>query len=99
MARLELTKIFLHSWHRFQSQEIAVQDGLYLAGHNASGKSTILDALQVLLLADLDLIKFNSSAQERSERTLDGFVRGKIMENRLLRPGGAIGYVAIEFTE
>lgn len=78
MSRLELTKIFLHNWHRFRSTTLEVQDGLYLAGHNASGKSTILDALQVIFLADLDLIKFNSSAQERSERNLDGFVRGKI---------------------
>lgn len=99
MSRLELTKIFLHNWHRFRSESISVQDGLYLAGHNASGKSTILDALQVVLLADLDLIKFNSSAQERSERTLDGFVRGKIMDQRWLRYGGAIGYIIVEFTE
>ncbi|MBV9708838.1 MAG: hypothetical protein JO125_15685, partial [Chloroflexi bacterium] len=49
--------------------------------------------------ADLDLIKFNSSAQERSERTLDGFVRGKIFETKLLRPGGCIGYIALEFTD
>jgi hypothetical protein len=99
MSMLELTKIFLHNWHRFRATTLEVQDGLYLAGHNASGKSTILDALQVIFLADLDLIKFNSSAQERSERTLDGFVRGKILDSRWLRQGGAIGYIAVEFTE
>lgn len=99
MPMLELTKIFLYNWHRFRSASIQVQDGLYLAGHNASGKSTILDALQVIFLADLDLMKFNSSAQERSARTLDSFVRGKILEQRWLRFGGAIGYIAVEFTE
>lgn len=99
MSMLALTRIFLHNWHRFRATTLEVQDGLYLAGHNASGKSTILDALQVIFLADLDLVKFNSSAQERSERTLDGFVRGKILESRWLRQGGAIGYIAVEFTE
>lgn len=99
MSMLELTKIFLHNWHRFRFTTLEIQDGLYLAGHNASGKSTILDALQVIFLADLDLIKFNSSAQERSERNLDGFVRGKILDSRWLRQGGAIGYIAVEFTE
>jgi uncharacterized protein YPO0396 len=96
---LDLTCIFLHNWHRFKSVLIPVQDSLYLAGHNGSGKSTILDAMQVVLLADLDLIKFNSSAQERSERTLDGFVRGKIFETKLLRPGDCVGYIALEFTD
>src|SRR5438128_610415 len=95
---LDLTCIFLHNWHRFKSVVIPVQDSLYLAGHNGSGKSTILDAMQVVLLADLDLIKFNSSAQERSERTLDGFVRGKIFETKWLRPGGCVGYIVLEFT-
>jgi uncharacterized protein YPO0396 len=96
---LDLTCIFLHNWHRFKSVVIPVQDSLYLAGHNGSGKSTILDAMQVVLLADLDLIKFNSSAQERSERTLDGFVRGKVFETKWLRPGGCVGYIALEFTD
>jgi uncharacterized protein YPO0396 len=98
MPMLELTKIFLYNWHRFRCATIQVRDGLYLTGLNTSGKSTVLDALQVIFLADLDLIKFNSSAQERSARTLGGYVRGKMLE-RWLRFGGAIGYIAVEFTE
>jgi predicted ATP-dependent endonuclease of OLD family len=67
---LSLTRIFLHNRHRFTSVVLELQDSLYLAGHNSSGKSTILDAIQVVLLADLNLIKFNSSAQEQSESSL-----------------------------
>ncbi len=96
---LSLTRIFLYNWHRFTSAVLEVQDGLYLTGHNGSGKSTILDAMQVVLLADLNLIKFNSSAQEKSDRTLNGFVRGKIGETRWLRPGNCVGYIALEFTD
>ena len=47
---LSLTRIFLHNWHRFQHDVIEVEDSLYLAGHNGSGKSSVLDALQVQLV-------------------------------------------------
>src|SRR5690242_13387088 len=96
---LSLTRIFLHNWHRFRAEMIEVHDSLYLTGNNGSGKSTILDALQVVLLADLHLIRFNSSAQEKSARTLDGFVRGKVFESRWLRPKDTVGYVALEFSD
>jgi len=46
---LSLTKIFLHNWHRFHHHTIPVQDSLYLAGHNGSGKSSVLN-----LIAGLD---------------------------------------------
>lgn len=78
---LSLTRIFLHNWHRFDHRMIEVEDSLYLAGANGTGKSSVLDAMQVVLIADLQKIRLNSSAQqgqERSERTLDTYVRGKI---------------------
>jgi len=96
---LSLTRIFLHNWHRFHHHIIDVKDSLYLAGHNGSGKSTVLDAIQVVLVADMVRVRFNSSAQERSQRNLDSYVRGKIGEGRYLRPGGAIGYIALEFSD
>lgn len=96
---LSLTRIFLHNWHRFNHHVIDVKDSLYLAGHNGSGKSSILDGLQVVLIADLVRIRFNSSAQERSLRNLDSYVRGKIGEGRYLRPGNTVAYIALEFTD
>lgn len=95
---LSLTRIFLHNWHRFNHHLIDVEDSLYLAGHNGSGKSSVLDAMQLVLIADQTRIRYNSSAQERSARTLDSYVRGKIGENRFLRPGKTIAYVALEFS-
>lgn len=97
---ISLTKIFLHNWHRFNDHVIEVEDSLYLAGHNGSGKSSVLDALQMVLLADLNRVRFNSSAQdkERSKRDLDSYVRGKIGEDRWLRPGNTVAYIALEWT-
>src|SRR5215470_8774071 len=97
---ISLTRIFLHNWHRFDHKVIEVEDSLYLAGANCTGKSSVLDAMQVVLIADLQKIRFNSSAQqgqERSERTLDTYVRGKIGEDRWLRPGNTVAYLALEF--
>ncbi|HET9223539.1 MAG TPA: ATP-binding protein, partial [Roseiflexaceae bacterium] len=95
---LSLTRIFLHNWHRFNHHLIDVEDSLYLAGHNGSGKSSVLDAMQLVLIADQTRIRYNSSAQERSARTLDSYVRGKIGEDRYLRPGNTAAYIALEFT-
>jgi uncharacterized protein YPO0396 len=96
---LSLTRIFLHNWHRFTHHLIGVEDSLYLAGHNGSGKSSVLDAIQLVLVADLNRIQFNKLAQDQSDRNLDTYVRGKIGEDRWLRPGNTVAYVALEFSE
>jgi uncharacterized protein YPO0396 len=99
LSTLSLSKLFLHNWHRFDHHVIPVEGGLYLAGENGSGKTSILDALQLVLVADLQKVRFNISAQDRSSsRNLDGYVRGKIGESDYLRPASAVvGYVVLEF--
>jgi hypothetical protein len=44
-------------------------------------------------------IEFNKLAQDHSERNLDSYVRGKIGEDRWLRPGNTVAYVALEFSD
>ena len=39
IVMISLTRIYLHNWHRFKDHVIDVEDSLYLAGHNGSGKS------------------------------------------------------------
>src|SRR5579859_823564 len=98
---LALTTIYLHNWHRFRHTLLRVHGSLYLTGHNGSGKSSILDAMQLVLIADLTQIRFNASAQyqQRSDRTLEGYVMGKLGESGVLRPGNTIAYVALVFTD
>ena len=43
----KLTKIKLINWHYFQNETINVDGSFLLSGENASGKSTILDAIQL----------------------------------------------------
>jgi len=96
---LSLTTIYLHNWHRFQHTILLVRDSLYLTGHNGSGKSSILDALQLVLIANRGRIRFNASVQDRSDRTLEGYVMGRTGESGVLRPGNTVAYVALEFTD
>lgn len=94
---LTLTRIFLHHWHRFRHTVIEVEGSFYLAGHNGSGKSSVLDAIQLVIVADLGRVRFNRLADEHSDRSLDSYVRGKLGENRWLRDFDTVGYVALEF--
>src|SRR5262245_7411133 len=47
-------------------------------GDSGSGKSTVLDAVQLALVADLTEIRFNKAANEHSRRSLYGYVRHKL---------------------
>src|SRR5258708_3463914 len=94
---LTLTRLFLHHWHRFRPVVIEVDGSFYLAGHNGSGKSSVLDAIQLVLVADLQRLRFNRLADEHSDRNLDSYVRGKLGEDRWLRDFDTVGYVALEF--
>jgi hypothetical protein len=58
-----------------------------------------LDAIQLVLVADMVRVEFNKTAQDHSERDLDTYVRGKLGEARWLRPGPTVAYVALEFRE
>ncbi len=96
----KLTKIRLINWHYFTDETIDVRGSVLFSGENASGKSTILDAIQLVLTTNST--RFNPAANERSKRKLNGYVRCKTGEegNTYIRNTGAvISYVALEFYE
>ena len=47
-----LKKLLLINWHYFSHQMIEFEQLNYMTGVNASGKSTIIDALQLVLFGD-----------------------------------------------
>ncbi len=76
---LLLTKVRLINWHFFQDSLIDLKKTTLLAGDNGSGKSTIIDAIQYALIANIRKIKFNAAAAEkRSSRSLESYCRCKI---------------------
>lgn len=95
----KLTRIKLVNWHYFGNETIDVNGSCLLSGENASGKSTILDAIQLILTTNTR--RFNPAANEKSKRDLKGYVRCKTGEegNTYLRKNSVISYVALEFYE
>lgn len=77
----KLKKILLINWLYFRKELIEVDDINFLTGKNGAGKSTIIDALQIVLLGETNARNFNRAANEKSQRTLDGYLRTDLDEN------------------
>ena len=94
-----LTKIRLINWHYFTNETINVNGSVLFSGENASGKSTILDAIQLVLTTNSR--KFNVAANENGNRSLKGYVRCKVgnVGEEYLRRGTVPANVALEFYE
>ena len=98
----QLTKLRLINWHYFLNSKIDFGMINFLTGENAAGKSTLIDAMQVLLLGDTTGRSFNKAANEKSGRTLKSYLRGEIGDNddgstKYLRTGRFTSYIAMEF--
>ena len=97
MTMKKLTRIKLVNWHYFADETINIGGSCLISGENSSGKSTILDAIQLVLTTSSK--HFNSAANEKSRRDLRGYVRCKtgIEGKKYIRSGQVIAYVALEF--
>ncbi|MEG1906528.1 MAG: SbcC/MukB-like Walker B domain-containing protein [Gordonibacter sp.] len=70
-----LNKMHLVNWFYYDKEFVDFGLITYLTGENSSGKSTLIDALQVILLGELRPATFNKAASETSKRTLSGYLR------------------------
>lgn len=75
-----LSKVCLNNWHYIQQKVITLNDGInFFTGHSGSGKSTIIDAMQIVLYADTDGRRFfNKAATDDSDRSLIEYLRGMV---------------------
>lgn len=76
--QLVMTKMCLNNWHYIDEKVLFFHENInFFTGHSGSGKSTVLDALQVVLYADSNGRGFfNKAAKEDSDRTLIEYLRG-----------------------
>lgn len=83
-----LSKMCLNNWHYINEKLLTFHDEInFFTGHSGSGKSTVLDALQIVLYADSNGRGFfNKAAKEDSDRTLIEYLRGMkvVQENNVI---------------
>jgi len=97
-----IKKLLLINWHSFWKEFVEFENINFLTGINASGKSTMIDAMQLLFLGDTTGHFFNKAANEKSTRTLKGYLYGEIGEDgdsgfKYLREGKRFtSYIACE---
>ena len=104
MRRLEAVRLV--QWYHFQDQVFPIGANCLLVGDNGSGKTTVLDAIQIALVADDTEALYNRAANEKSRRTLHGYVRWKIGSEDESRPGlvrfgrgACTSYVVLQFSD
>ena len=99
---IRLTRIHALNWYGYKDS-IPVEGNLLLAGVTGSGKSILMDLVQLVLVGDQRLVRFNQSATgDRSDRSLKGYSLGDLKDDeggvdKYMRQS-AITYVALEFT-
>ena len=94
---IKLNKIRLINWHYLANETIEVKDNILLTGQNASGKSTILDAITFILTGGDQ--NFNLAANEKGKRDLKGYVKCKLgaEDKEYLRDGDVTGHICLQF--
>ena len=77
---LALSRICLNNWHYITKRTLSFNDEInFFTGHSGSGKSTVIDAMQIVLYANTDGRGFfNKAAADDSDRSLIEYLRGMV---------------------
>ena len=72
------TRICLNNWHYIDRKVLGLNESInFFTGHSGSGKSTVIDAMQIVLYANTDGRGFfNKAAADDSDRSLIEYLRG-----------------------
>lgn len=75
-----LSRILLNNWHYINHRVLSFHQGInFFTGHSGSGKSTVIDAMQIVLYANTDgRAFFNKAAADDSDRNLIEYLRGMV---------------------
>lgn len=99
----QLRVLRLLNFHNFTDETIPLHGSLFLIGNNGTGKTTIVDAIQLALTGGQQLT-YNAATivnpRMESGRTLAGVIlRHDFETGRIGRENGAVGYSALELVQ
>ena len=100
-----LSKICLNNWHYIDRKVLSLNKEVnFFTGHSGSGKSTVIDAFQIVLYANTDGRGFfNKAAADDSDRSLIEYLRGMVNisdnnESQYRRNKNFSSTIVLEFT-
>lgn len=102
---MELRRLTLVNWHLFDVEDIEVRGNFGILGENRSGKSTILDMVQVVLSgASRQYLRLNAvagdggKARSTSKRSVLSYCLGTLGDGDVRRPE-SLTYIALGFED
>ncbi len=96
-----ISRIRLINFHNFCNETISIAEGghLFMLGDNASGKTTVLDAIHYVLTAGEDM-EFNAAARvsgsKQQGRRIQSIITRYNVDTGHMRPSGGVAYAALE---
>ena len=97
---ITIKQLHLINWMYYDRLDVAFERGNLLTGITGSGKSSMVDAMQVILLGQTGGRSFfnKSATGTRSDRTLVTYLRGKYHDKEYKRPDKAFSsYLFLDF--
>jgi len=100
-----LERVIFVNWYLFDSQQFDLRGDVLITGSNGSGKTSLLDAIQVVALGGHGHdIQLNANAGEKGERSIKGYCLGQLSNEdgnggfSVIRED-AITHLALVFTD
>ncbi len=91
-----LKKIKLINWHGYVNETVEINKNVLITGRTGAGKSTLVDAICFIIGGGR--IKFNQSARDRGNRTVETYMRGSLSDKEWLRSeSNIISHIQLEF--
>ncbi len=100
----KLNRLLLINWYTYVKEVIGFEGINFLTGKTAAGKSTVIDALQLIVLGDTTGSFFNKAANAGADRSLRGYLYGENGDDgstgfRYLRTQTFTSYVVGEYLD